>query len=476
MICNTASLNPYVPSSDNPWNSKRLLHLYRRMGFSLHYSEIQDKLKLNPVDIVNSLIEQSATEPAMKAPEWAEWSILDFKDFEDNQEKFYEWAPSWITEMQQKGFRQKMSLFWHNHFVTQYEAYNCASAAYKYLTLLQTHSMGNFKTFLHEIGLDAAMLIFLNGTQNTRIDPNENYARELFELFSLGRDNGYTQEDIEATSRALTGWIVFPCPTVTFIEALWDPGDKTIFGQTGKWNYDDVIRILFEQKGDLIAKYIVTKVYKKFIYATPNETIVNGLAQVLLDSDFELVPMLKMLFSSEHFFDESTIGNQIKDPIEIQLNFVTEIGFPITDDEIPVTIGSVASFLGQTLFQPPNVAGWDGHRSWISSAHLRTRWEILTIYLGAIFKADMEIMRTLAKSLSTDHSDPDLVTRSIVDYFIPQGLNNLQDYDKAILTFKGDIPTNYFENGTWSLEWDEATYQIAFLIIYIIKLPEFQTV
>ncbi len=475
MICNTASLKTYVPSENNPWTTKKLMHLYRRMGYSLHYDEIADKIKNDPAQLVDQILENAMEATMVPAPEWAEWTNLDFVDFDDNQEKFYEWAPSWITTMYQNGFQQKMTLFWHNHFVTQYGAYNCAPAAYKYLSLLQSYALGNFKTFVREVGKDAAMLIFLNGTQSTRQDPNENYARELFELFTLGRDNGYTQEDIENTSRALTGWVVYPCPTVTFISSLWDGGEKTIFGQTGNWGYDDVIDILFEQRATQIAEYIAMKIYKQFVYHTPNEDIIELLAVTLIENDFELLPVLSLLFKSEHFFDDSVIGNQMKSPIDIQLNFIRQIGFPIDmDEEVPKTIGGVAGFLGQSLFQPPNVAGWPGHRSWISSAHLRSRWEILSYYVGSIFESEFDPFQEMAKSLSPDHNDADIVTRSIVDYFLPNGLQNLEDYEKAVATFKVDIPTNYFENGSWSLEWDEAKYQVAFLILYIIKLPEFQ--
>lgn len=475
MICNTTSLKTYIPSDENPWSIVKLMHLYRRMGFGIHYSEIEEKLTMNPGQLIDQIIDEAQTASFVPAPEWAEWTNLDFVDFEDNQAKFYEWAPNWIVTLLENGFHQKMTLFWHNHFVTQYSTYNCGPAAYKYLYMLQEHALGNFKEFVHKVGINAAMLIFLNGTQNTRQDPNENYARELYELFTLGRDNGYTQEDIEQTSRALTGWIVYPCPTVTFIPSLWDPGDKTIFGQTGPWGYDEVIDILFEQKSELIAEYIATKIYRQYVYDSPNTEIIKELASTLISNDFELVPMLKQLFKSEHFFDESVIGNQLKSPIEIQLNFINEIGYDIySNEEAPQTIGGVAGFLGQSLFQPPNVAGWPGHRSWISSAHLRSRWEILSYYLGTIFQQDIEPFRDLAKAISPDHQDADIVTRSIVDYFLPNGLQTLADYDKAIATFKVDIPSNYFEDGSWSLEWDEAPYQVAYLILYIIKLPEFQ--
>ena len=470
-------MQEYIPYEGRPWNMQRVMHVYRRLGFSLHYSELESKLSQNPSSLIDRLLDEASEAEKIPSPEWADWTNLDFKDFEENQEKFYEWAPQWLVRMHQSPLRQKMTLFWHNHFVTQYQTYNCAPAAYKYLDLLQTYSMSNFKEFVKAIGKDATMLIFLNGTQSTRINPNENYARELYELFTLGRDTGYTQQDIEETARALTGWVVYPCPTVTFIDSLWDSGEKTIFGQTGPWGYNDVIDILFEQRSKEIARFVVSKLYKEFVYQDISESIIQELADYFIEVEFEILPILRKLFKSEHFFDEAIIGNKIKSPVELQLNFIREVGFPIDyDDEVPSTIGAVSSFLGQTLFQPPNVAGWPGHRSWISSAHLRTRWEMITYYLGGILDADMESMRKLAQSLSSKHNDPEVTTQAIVDYFLPMGLLDVVDYEKAIATFKGDIPSNYFENGSWSLAWDEAPYQVALLLIHLIRLPEFQMV
>ncbi len=475
-VCNTSTLDPYVPNAEKPWNRHRAIHLFRRLGFSADLETIDDALIKSPAECVDDLIDQAIQKPVTDPPEWADYTLLDFESFEKNIDDFIYWRPMWMRDLYNNGPRDKMALFWMSHFVTEFGAYLCAPAGYHYLKCLQENALGNFREFVRKIGLEASMLIYLNGNQNTKQQPNENYARELYELFTLGRDNGYTQDDIQETARALTGYIVVPCPAVSFIPALWDDGEKTIFGRTGKWGYDDVIDILFEEKAEIIANYIGQKIYEHFVYADqPDEVIINGLAVTLLANDFELAPVLRQLFKSEHFFDDTIIGTQIKSPVELSLGIWREMGFEITDDALePLT--NVNDFLGQVVFQPPNVAGWPGHRSWISSSFLRSRWQVGNLFVASIFENDRERFRTFAKDLTNDSKDPEFITATLIDHLTPNGFENSDAYNRAAVAFKIEIPQGYFDSGAWNLDWDEAPYQVASLILYIIRQPEFQLI
>jgi uncharacterized protein (DUF1800 family) len=179
---------------------------------------------------------------------------------------------------------EKLALFWHNHFVTRNEDYGCPSYLYQYHKLLQQYALGNFKTFVKEIGKTPAMLVFLNGVQNTRFNPNENYARELYELFTLGRDNGYTQQDIVQTAKALTGWNSLEnnqyCGRINFFPALHDPAQKTIFGKTNTYNYDTLHDLLFAERAVQISEYICGKLYRYFVSPQVDEVIVSELATI----------------------------------------------------------------------------------------------------------------------------------------------------------------------------------------------------
>ncbi|MDH3648798.1 MAG: DUF1800 domain-containing protein [Saprospiraceae bacterium] len=472
--CNTSTLDPYVPTTDKPWNRKRALHLFRRMGFGTDLATLQDVLAKSPADCIDDLIDKAILQPIIAPPEWADWTLLDFESFEKNIDDFIYWRPMWTRELYNNGPREKMALFWMSHFVTEFGAYLCAPAGYHYLKCLQENALGNFREFVRKIGLEAAMLIYLNGAENTKQQPNENYARELYELFSLGRDNGYTQDDIIETARALTGYIVVPCPAVSFIPALWDDGEKTIFGRTGHWDYDDVIDLLFEEKAELIATYIAGKIYKHFVYADqPNDDIINGLAVTILANDFELVPVMKQLFKSEHFFDDTILGAQIKSPMELTLSLWKEMGFEMTDEALkPLT--DVNDFLGQVVFQPPNVAGWPGHRSWISSSFLRSRWQVAYFFVARIFESDKEQFREVAKELTSNSKDPEFITATLINHFTANGFENSDAYNRATAAFKVEIPQGYFDGGAWNLDWEEAPYQVASLMLYILRQPEFQ--
>ena len=459
-----------------PWQKSRVLHLYRRIGHSATISEIDLAMQSSPEELVDTIVDEALTQPLIDPPAWAEFNLLDFDAQESQLDLFVEWRPNWIKDIYDKGFREKMTVFWSNHFVTQFTAYQCAPAGYKYLVCLQKNALGNFREFVREIGLESAMLIYLNGAESTRLSPNENYARELYELFTLGQDNGYTQEDIVETSRALTGYIVFPCPDVSFIEGIWDPGEKNIFGRVGPWGYNDVIDILFEEKAELIAQFICTKLYRQFVYAGEvDQSIVQEMTNIMLASDFEIAPVMRALLKSEHFFADEVIGTQIKSPLETTLNFWRELGLALTEESLR-PLNDVSDFLGQVLFQPPNVAGWPGYHSWITSSFLRTRWQVNALYIFTIFETDKEVFRTLAKSLSQDSTDPAHVTRMLINHLTPNGFADESLYERATIAFKFTIPEGYFTSGSWNLDWDEAPEQVALLLFFLTRQPEFQLI
>ncbi len=477
--CATGTLAPYVPTPDKPWDKKRVMHLYRRIGYGIKPQDINSALGQSPTTLIDQLIDDTIGLPAAPEPVWAYWTQNEYDDFfAEINDQYLEWMRVWLTDMLENGMRGKLTLFWHNHFVTKSETYLCPSYMYQYYKVLETYSMGNFKDFVKEMGKTPAMLFFLNGYENTKINPNENYARELYELFTLGVDNGYTQEDIEETARALTGYnglFVF-CGEILFVNDLFDDGEKTIFGQTGNWNYDDVHDILFTERADEIAHFVCTKLYKNFISPEVDEDIVNGLASTFKNNNFELAPVYRQLFKSEHFFDESNISNIIKSPIDMLLTFSNE-GNLTYNDNILNEIAFYSSFLGQELTNPIDVAGWQGNRSWISSSTLVGRWQVMALYSFFQFQNYADDLQALAIELSGGDptvTDPYFVTQSIVDHFIPNGLHTAEAYERATIAFKGDIPENYFTLNLWNLGWDTVPIQMFLLFDFIVRHPEFQ--
>ena len=208
--CATGTLETYIPSTDAPWNDQRIKHLYRRIGFGANAQMIGEAMAMAPADLVDQLIDGALNEANYPKPVWGDWALSDYDQNDVNAEslaQYYELLDRWSSQfLNDNALKSKLMLFWSNHFVTRLDDYQCPSYAYDYFRILAENSLGNFKSFVYDIGIAPSMLIFLNGVQSTRFEPNENYARELFELFTLGRDNGYTQNDIVEAARALTGW------------------------------------------------------------------------------------------------------------------------------------------------------------------------------------------------------------------------------------------------------------------------------
>lgn len=484
--CSETNLNPYLPTAEKPWDRRRAVHLFRRTAFGTSLQEINLSLGLSPVSIVNQIVDKAVTLPLTATPVWANWTLSNYSPIPDVRNtqignQILEWSTQWIVDMKKNGLRDRMSWFWHNHFVTKIDTYFCPSWMHRYHTLLQKHALGNFKTFVYEMGITPAMLVFLNNIQNTRFQPNENYARELLELFTLGVDNGYNQSDITNIARAITGWNGIDqtnlCGNVTFIQPFWDPGQKTIFGKTGNFGYNDVIDLLFNERSVQISEFICKKLYANFVNPDVNEDVVKLLATIFRDNNFEIAPVLKVLFSSEHFFDDHSIGTIIPGHIEYFLTFLNEIGYE-EDTELLYLLGLSTSEFNQQVFNPTDVAGWKGNRDWITTASFPYRAEgILNIIVYNYTKNNkmVEEFRALAKRVtSSTETNPELVCRAIVDYLLPNGLQKNSEYDEALVVFKADIPENYFSSGQWNLDWEYAPAQVVFLIVHLASLPEFQ--
>ena len=475
--CATGTLAPYVPSSTMPWTMLRVQHLYRRFGFGASEEVIINSLVSSPNDIVDQLFEQALNTPNLAEPEWANWSIDDYTEFADEATaQVLEYGNAWIGSMLSHGPKERITLFWHNHFVTRFEEVFCPSWLFEYHQLLQTYALGNFRDFLYEMGKTPAMLVFLNGVQNTFIEPNENYGRELLELFTLGQDNGYTQDDVVNAARALTGWNGFTtaCSPITFTPFLHDNGAKTIFGQTGNWGYDELHDLLFTHRAEEMSTHICGKIYRHFVHPEENEVIVAGLAQTLRDNDWELEPVFRQLFKSEHFFDEYVIGVQVKSPLGMLNCLVSELKYD-NIETVQSYILLAGYQLNQGVFNPPNVAGWPGDRDWINTSTISGRWQNTGFIIGNAFNIMPEIFRILAQNLTTEtETDPALVTQAIVDFFVPKGLTNPEDYDAAISVFKWEVPQNYYDENLWNLTWETAPAQVALLVQYISRIPEYQ--
>ena len=484
--CAPPDLSPFQPTASLPWDRRRAMHLYRRTAFGASKSVIDNALLQNPKALVTSIVQQAKNLPPAAAPPWAFWSISNYSSNEEERnaqivQQILSWVNVWMKDMRSNGLRDRMSLFWHNHFVTKLDKYICPSWMYQYHHLLQKYALGNFKDFLREMGKTPAMLVFLDGVQNTRFQPNENFARELFELFTLGVDNGYTQNDIVNAARALSGWngitLATLCGEISFVPSFWDNGPKTIFGKTGNFGYDEVIDLIFTERPVQVSQYICKKLYAHFVNPDIDETVVDQLAAILRQNNFEIAPVMEALLSSVHFFDDATVGTVIPGHIEHFLIFLNELDLP-NNDVLNQYIVYGSDEFDQRLFNPTDVSGWKGNRAWITSSTLPFRFEgifNIMLYYYQLQGNAIEQLRNLALSLvDPSTSDPAVVVNAICDYILPNGFQSQKDYDEAVRVFKAEVPENYFATGQWNLYWEYAPLQLILLFQFLAAQPEFQ--
>ena len=479
--CNTSLLDVYTPSGENPWTSQKIKHLYRRMAYGVNLAGIDAALPLTPSALIDTIVDAAVSLDPTPAPPWGYFSISDFTDFDTENPNYIEqWYLQTANDTIEQSLRAKLTMFWMNHFVTELESYTYAPYMFQYYNLMQTHALGNFKEFVRAVGVNSTMLVYLNGFENTSNNPNENYARELFELFTLGENNNYTQQDILEASRALTGYNHWDDPgaQIYFDQSTWDEGPKTIFGSEEFYTYDELIDTLFELRETEIAQFICTKLYKYFVSheydAITQEDVINPLAQTLIDVNFEMAPMLRQLFKSQHFFDERAFGVVIKSPYDVIFNYINEGNF-FYDDGVLQGLINYTGIIGQEIYNPPDVSGWQRDQDWINTATLSGRWQIMELFNGYLFDLELQAQFIdLAIELSNDSDDPYVITKAVVDFFNSKELFTQEDYQTATSVLKWEIPQNYYDDGIWSLNYPTAPYQVFLLLNHMTKLPEFQ--
>ncbi len=426
------------------------------------------------------LVDEALALAVPAAPDWASVPPPPFEAPQEEKDAFNEqnqanklaYRAQWMRDMPANGLRDKMALLWSNHFVTQQSGYGLAPYMAQYLTLLRTHALGNFKTFTREVGLLPAMLLYLNGQQNQKNGPNENYARELCELFTMGiTDAGgqpnYTQAELTEIARALTGYRVNRQTLASYFEPnRFDTGEKTFFGRTGNFGYDDVIDIIFEERAQSTAYYVCAKLYKQFVFDEPDPVIINELATLFIDSDFEIAPVVRTLLKSAHFFDDGVIGAKIKSPVEYLQCLVTEMGMVLPDDAL-VTMYRYGRNLSQSLFEPPNVAGWPGNHAWLSTGTMPLRWNYaINMVNGNAAFEDLDPL-PLAKQMSAP-SDPYALSRELVDALFTQPLAQ-EEYDILVEVMLDGTP-----DYEWDIEEMATPVRLRGFFAYLAQLPEYQ--
>lgn len=379
-------------------SSNQIKHLYARAAFGISFPELQKMNGWNMRRAVTKLfndsekwddLKQSGDEHIQKLKPAGALSEEEKKErIRTARQNVRLLNTTWLEKMSssEAQLREKLTLFWHGHFA-------CRSANPIFLQQLNNihrkHALGDFRTMLIEVSQSPAMLQFLNNQQNRKGKPNENFARELMELFTLGRGN-YTETDIKEAARAFTGWGYNQKGQFQFRPVLHDEGQKTFFGKTGNFDGADIIDQILEKPE--AANFIARKLYAFMVSDTVDEARVKELGAHFYNSKYDISALLKKMLTADWFYEPQLIGTKIKSPVELLVGLNRQFHVRYQN---PAALLRFQSALGQVLFYPPNVAGWPGGRNWIDSSSLMVRLKIPSLILNAGIidfdgKADIE--------------------------------------------------------------------------------------
>jgi uncharacterized protein (DUF1800 family) len=379
------------PLSNDDWHLESAAHLLNRAGFGGSPDEIQNLADLGHDQAISSLIDFEKIHDPWLNPDWAnpdparQAHIRDVnqtgtpeakKAFQQQQQQLQqrqmlELRGWWLQRMANgpRPFQEKMVLFWHGHFATSYEKVRDAYYMWRQNELFRRLATDNWLRLLLEAGKDPAMLIWLDQAQSQKAHPNENFAREVMELFALGEGH-YTEHDITEGARALTGWSLDRLDEKYVYRPFYhDTGTKTFLGLTGNLEGDDVIAQIVAQPQ--AARFITGKLWNYFAGQPPTDKLNDALADVFRSGGNEFKPFLRTMFMSEEFYGDDIVRNQVKSPVQWLIGSVKML-----ECEMPPTLASYGMLkqLGQDLFAPPNVKGWDGGITWITTNTLLTRY------------------------------------------------------------------------------------------------------
>jgi uncharacterized protein (DUF1800 family) len=379
------------PLSNEKWNSQTAAHLLNRAAFGGTPEEIEATHRKGLAAAVEALIDIGADATRVPPPAWAyprniRAERMQIKMAKDHEQNFQAKAREvrtmegqdlldlrrWWLDRMMNGpapLLEKMVLFWHGHFATSAQKVRDAYWMWLQNDTLRSNALGNFATLVKKISRDPAMMIYLDLQQSQREHPNENWARELMELFTIGIGN-YTEEDVRASARAFTGYrINFTTQQFRFAPMQQDLAAKTFMGRTRPLNGDDVIDILIKKTP--CAQFIGKKLWRFFVEDEPSQEIVDLISSRIRAHDFEMRPLLREIFCSAEFYSERVMGTQIKSPVQyiVQTSKLLETQLPS-----PMVVQNAMRQMGQILFAPTNVKGWDGGKAWITTSTLLFRY------------------------------------------------------------------------------------------------------
>ncbi|MCT4628333.1 DUF1800 domain-containing protein [Winogradskyella sp.] len=364
-------------------NQKEIQHLYWRAGFginpillsntSLSRKKVVDVLFRNAEPITPLYIDLSYLD-GINPSDLKKYPSLEKEIRDKSSKSILELNYAWVNRLinPTELLRERMTLFWANHFVCRDRN---PLHMLQYNNTLRDYALGDFRDFVKAISKETSMLKYLNGKQNRKRHPNENFARELMELFTLG-EGKYSEKDIKESARAFTGYNHNFYGEFVFRENQHDDGFKTFFGETARYNGDDIIDKILERRE--CAQYVSSKIYRYFVNPVPNNTHIEAMTEVFY-KDYNIEKLMRFVFLSDWFYNDKNIGAKIKSPIELLVGIANTVPVKFEREKDLLVIQRI---LGQSLLNPPNVAGWKGDKAWIDANTIMVRLKLPSVLLN----------------------------------------------------------------------------------------------
>lgn len=444
-------------------------HLLRRTIYHPSWSAISSLVGKTPLAAVDAMLNAQETPPT--PPAWAN-NPPEFQDFAEAARLWPELQLWWMNRvLTLPSLRERMVMIWHNVFTSDYITVYAAQLNVKQSETIRTNAF-NFRVLAEAMIGDAATLRYLNGDQSIKGNPNENFAREWFELFTLGVGN-YTEADVVQASRAFTGWRIIGLRGV-YNRQLADLGQKTVLDQTGPWEWADIVRITFEHPAS--ARWVARKLCKAFLEHFPSEEDVDALAALLRTHNFNLAPVLRTLLTSEHFFRTDIRGALIKSPAELVTGLAAILGGTTMDRTYAV---SSMTKLTQEPFYPPTVEGWKGHHAWISSSTFPQRQRYAESFVdGRQTGSSAKINDAAGTALNIDlvalvrqmpdADDAEKLVNNVSALLLPIEISKEQHAVLLEIMLAG---AQVYE---WDIDSLSTPQRLKFLFQALVRMPEFQ--
>ncbi len=473
-------LKPLAPEA---WDYAKARHLLGRAGFGGTPEEIAKLHAMGLHQAVDFLVdyrerpalslafdaqlaERPSPEDRFRSQQGPSSVQAKRRQFEQVQiRKLREW---WFHRMiqSQRPLQEKLTLFWHGHFATEFRTVRNTFALHQQNELFRQQAAGNFGSLLYGIIHDPAMLRYLDNNSNTKGKPNENLAREIMELFAMGEGQGYTEQDIMESARALTGYTFDQnSGQFRFTRGRHDTDKKSIFGRSGDFAGEDFVELILRQPAT--ARFIAGKLFEFFTYENPDAETVDALASVLRKRDYELAPMLRNLFLSEEFYSSKSMATQIKSPVQLVVGTFRELGVKDVDCQ---PFEEAVRRMGQDLFDPPNVKGWEGGRFWMNANIMLTRYNVVADLVERAAtpgksQRGIDLVGALADKCFESPSE-------VVDYFakccftVPLA----SDKREELIAFLSDLPPS----SQWTDRRDQVNAKLRGLLVLMLTTPEYQ--